>query len=223
MTNIVFITDVHGKYEVIPKIFEEEEPDYVLIGGDLTDFGPLDGIIQALEEIPAPTFVIPGNCDPKEIVQVIDASDAISLHKKSIDLGSITITGLGGSNTTPFNTLFEMSEEEIAATLAEILAKTKKNRWNILVTHAPPQGVLDGIGKDLAVHVGSASISAIIREFDIVCCGHIHEQKGIAEFERGLCVNPGPTSEGNYAVITLTDEDEPVIELRNIHEISEEK
>ena len=115
MTDIVFITDIHGKYEVIPKIFEEEEPDYVLIGGDLTDFGPLDGVIPALEEIPAPTFVIPGNCDPKEIVQVIDASDAISLHKKSIDLGNITITGLGGSNTTPFNTLFELSEEEIAA------------------------------------------------------------------------------------------------------------
>ena len=111
MTDIVFITDIHGKYEVIPKIFEEEEPDYVLIGGDLTDFGPLDGVIPALEEIPAPTFVIPGNCDPKEIVQVIDASDAISLHKKSIDLGNITITGLGGSNTTPFNTLFELSEE----------------------------------------------------------------------------------------------------------------
>ena len=96
MTDIVFITDIHGKYEVIPKIFEEEEPDYVLIGGDLTDFGLLDGVIPALEEIPAPTFVIPGNCDPKEIVQVIDASDAISLHKKSIDLGNITITGLGG-------------------------------------------------------------------------------------------------------------------------------
>ena len=51
MTDIVFITDIHGKYEVIPKIFEEEEPDYVLIGGDLTDFGPLDGVIPALDPV----------------------------------------------------------------------------------------------------------------------------------------------------------------------------
>ena len=110
MIDIVFMTDIHGRYEIIPKIFEEEEPYYVLIGCDLTDFGPLEGIIPALEEIPAPTFVIPGNCDPKEILQVIEASGAISLHKKSIDIGRITVTGLGGSNTTPFNTLFEMGE-----------------------------------------------------------------------------------------------------------------
>jgi Icc-related predicted phosphoesterase len=217
MTDIIFITDLHGKYEVIPKIFEEEDPDYVLIGGDLTNFGPLDGVISALEGIPAPTFIIPGNCDPKEIVQVIEASDAISLHKKSIDLGSITITGLGGSNKTPFHTPFEMSEEDIATELSDVLAKTKKNRWNLLITHVPPQGVLDGVGENGSVHVGSASIAAVIREFDIICCGHIHEQKGIVEFEQRTCVNPGPASEENYAVITLTDDDEPIIKLRNVN------
>jgi Icc-related predicted phosphoesterase len=218
MTDIVFITDVHGKYEVIPRIFEEEEPDYVLIGGDLTNFGPLDGVIPALEDIPAPTFIVPGNCDPKEIIRVIEASDAISLHKKSIDLGSITITGFGGSNTTPFHTPFEISEEEIAIDLSDILAKTKKNRWNLLMTHVPPKGALDGIGENGSVHVGSTSIAEVIREFDIICCGHIHEQKGIIEFEQRICVNPGPASEENYAVITLTDDDKPIIELRNVDE-----
>lgn len=218
MTDIVFLTDIHGKYEVIPRIFEEEEPDYVLIGGDLTDFGPLDGVIPALGDIPAPTFVVPGNCDPKEIVQVIEASDAVSLHLKNIDLGNITITGMGGSNPTPFNTLFEMSEEDIAAALARVLAKTKKNRWNILVTHAPPKGALDGIGENGEIHVGSASVASVVREFDIICCGHIHEQRGVAEFARRICVNPGPASEGNYAVITLDDENEPVITLKNVEE-----
>ncbi|MDV0444153.1 metallophosphoesterase family protein [Methanorbis rubei] len=222
MTDIVFITDVHGKYEVISQIFDEVEPDYVFIGGDLTDFGPLEGVIPALEEIPAPTLVIPGNCDPKEIVQIIEASDAVSLHLKSIDLGTITVSGLGGSNTTPFNTLFELSEEEIATALAGVLAKMKKNRWNILVTHAPPKGALDGIGEDGSVHVGSESVAAVVREFDIICCGHIHEQKGVVEFERRICVNPGPASEGNYSVITLNDEDEPIIVLRNVHDEKDE-
>lgn len=220
MTDIVFITDIHGKYEVIPRIFEEEEPDYVLIGGDLTDFGPLDGVISALEDIPAPAFVVPGNCDPKEIVQVIEASNAVSLHLKNIDLGNITITGIGGSNPTPFNTLFELPEEDIAAALARVLAKTKKNRWNILVTHAPPKGALDGIGENGEIHVGSESVAAVVREFDIICCGHIHEQKGVAEFARRICVNPGPASEGNYCVITLDDENEPVITLKNVEERS---
>lgn len=219
MTEIVFITDIHGNFSVISNIFAEEDPDYVFIGGDLTNFGPLDRVIQTLEDIPAPTFVIPGNCDPKAIIQVIEASDAVSLHMKSIDLGPITVTGLGGSNVTPFKTLFELSEEEIAAALADLLAKTKKNRWNILLTHAPPFGALDGIGEDGSVHVGSPAIADVVREFDLICCGHIHEQKGVTELNHRICVNPGPASEGNYAVITLTADDEPEIKLKNISEI----
>ncbi|HJJ90549.1 MAG TPA: metallophosphoesterase [Methanocorpusculum sp.] len=219
MISFVFITDIHGKYDIIPKIFEKEDPNYVLIGGDLTDGGPLNEVIPALRKIPVPTFVIPGNCDPKELIQVLDTStsNAISLHKKSIELGNITITGFGGSNTTPFNTQFEMPEKEIEVELEETLNGKKKNRWNILLTHTPPYGALDGICEDGSMHVGSTSIAAVIQDFDIICCGHIHEQKGIMECKQRICVNPGPALEGNYAIITLGDEKEPVIKLSNIY------
>ncbi len=221
MTEIVFITDIHGNMDAARAVFDHEDPDYVLIGGDVTDLGQtLEKVIPLMEDIPAPTFVIPGNCDPRQIISVLEASEAIVVHHKSIDIGRITITGIGGSNPSPFNTPFENTEEDIAAAAKDVLSKTKKNRWNILLTHAPPYGVLDEVAPD--VHVGCHAIADIVSEFDIICCGHIHEQRGIAGFRHRICVNPGPCKEGNYAVITLEEDDDPVITLKNIRDEQEE-
>ncbi|HJJ56225.1 MAG TPA: metallophosphoesterase [Methanocorpusculum sp.] len=216
MTKIVFITDIHGKYGSLSRIFEKESPDYVLIGGDLTNFGPIEGVSELLNQIKAPTFIVPGNCDPKELEQEIKRSKSTWLHKNSVDIDQITVTGLGGSNITPFNTLFELSEDEISGILSSATTTKTKNRWNILVTHAPPYGVLDNVGStDNPVHVGSQSIARFIDNFDIICCGHIHEQKGIQRFNNKLCVNPGPASEGNYARILLNET--PDIKLMNVN------
>ena len=217
MTEIVFLTDIHGNTDAALSIFEREEPDMVLIGGDVTDLGQsLDGVIPFLDEIPAPTFVIPGNCDKREILQIFEASAAVSVHKKTFDMGNITIAGLGGSNPSPFGTPFEHQEDEIAEMLSSMLSSMKKNRWNILLTHAPPYGALDEVAPD--VHVGCHSVAAVIREFDLVCCGHIHEQRAVSELNGRICVNPGPAKEGNYAVIILDDENEPEIILKNIRD-----
>ena len=60
MTEIVFLTDIHGNTEAALSIFDKEEPDMVLIGGDVTDLGQgLDDVIPFLDEIPAPTFALP--------------------------------------------------------------------------------------------------------------------------------------------------------------------
>lgn len=217
MTEIVFLTDIHGNTDAALSIFEREEPDMVLIGGDVTDLGEsLEGVIPFLDEIPAPTFVVPGNCDKREILQIFDASAAVSVHKKTFDMENITIAGLGGSNPSPFGTPFEHQEDEIAEMLSSMLSSMKKNRWNILLTHAPPYGVLDEVAPE--VHVGCHSAAAVIREFDIICCGHIHEQRAVSELNGRICVNPGPAKEGNYAVIILDDENEPEIILKNIRD-----
>lgn len=217
MFDIVFLTDIHGNTDAALKIFEQEEPDMVLIGGDVTDLGePLDGVIPFLDEIPAPTFVIPGNCDKREIVAVFEASAAVSIHKKTFDMGDITVAGVGGSNPSPFGTPFEHQEDEIEQIIAGILSGMKKNRWNILVTHAPPYGVLDEVAPD--VHVGCHAVAKAAPEFDIICCGHIHEQKGVASLNGRICVNPGPAKEGNYAVITLDEDADTIITLKNIRD-----
>jgi len=215
MTDIVFLTDIHGNTNAALAVFKSEDPDYIILGGDITDLGQsLEGVIPFIEELPAPTFAIPGNCDMRPILKIIDASAAVSIHHKTMDLGDITIAGFGGANPSPFSTPFEDDEDTIAKAAAETLTNMKKNRWNILVTHAPPYGILDEVGPD--VHVGCHAMAEIADKFDIICCGHIHEMKGIATLKHTICVNPGPAKEGNYAVIHLSDDTEPVIELKNI-------
>lgn len=218
MTEILFITDIHGNTDVVSSIFEYENPDYIFIGGDVTDLGqPLDAVIHLMEEAPSPTFVVPGNCDKRGILQVLEASDAIPVHGKCLNLGEMSVAGIGGSNKTPFETPFEHQEEEIEKIADGILAKMNKNRWNILISHAPPYGYLDEVAPD--VHVGCHTVAKILPEFDIICCGHIHEQKGIVHIGHRVCVNPGDAHSGNYAVMTLSDDgDEPEVVLKNIFE-----
>ena len=217
MTEILFLTDIHGNYDAALAAFKTEDPDYIILGGDITDLGQsLDGVIPFIDELPSVTFAIPGNCDIRDIVKVIDTSCAVSLHHKTMDIGDITIAGFGGANPSPFGTPFEDDEEVIAKAAQKTIAGMKKNRWNILVTHAPPYGVLDEVGPD--VHVGCHAMADIADNFDIVCCGHIHEMRGIAKLGRATCVNPGPAKEGNYAVIRLTDDGQPEIELKNIRD-----
>ena len=216
-TEIVFLTDIHGNMEAALSVFKTEDPDYILIGGDVTDLGQsLEGVIPFMEELPAPAFVVPGNCDAREILRVFDASSAVSLHHKVFDVDDITFAGFGGSNPSPFGTPFESSEEEIAAAAKPLIEGMKKNRWNILITHAPPYGVLDEVAPD--VHVGCHAMADISKNFDIICCGHIHEQKSVAKLGNAVCVNPGPAKEGNYAVIRLDSDNEPEILLKNIRD-----
>ncbi|HJJ46896.1 MAG TPA: metallophosphoesterase [Methanocorpusculum sp.] len=220
MTEIVFLTDIHGNKEAVRAIFKHEHPDLILLGGDVTDFGQeIDGVKEFLDDMPALTFVIPGNCDKREILSQFEESSAVTLHRKSIDIGDITFTGFGGSNPSPFGTPFEDSEEDIAKAAAEIVANLTKNRWNILVTHAPPYGVLDEVAPD--VHVGCHAMADILKNFDLVCCGHIHEMKNSTEINGTVCVNPGPAKDGNYAVIELENDAEPVITLKNIRDFTE--
>jgi len=202
MTKILLLTDIHGQYDIVPA-FLELGPDMVIIAGDLTDCGAPEEARHMLDMIDVPCFVVPGNCDQKEIINVIEESDAVSLHGTSLEIGPITITGVGGSNPTPFGTPFELSEEEIGQLLEEAMARGGRNVHNILVVHAPPYGTLDMVG---GANVGCRSIRAHMRDFDLVCCGHIHDHTGVVEEGGTVIVNPGPAAEGKCAIIILGEE-----------------
>lgn len=202
MIDILLLTDLHGQYGNLDS-FLNIDADMIFIAGDLTNFGPVEPVKEILSQIDVPCFVIPGNCDPKELISVLESSNGVSLHGVSMEIGRITITGAGGSNPTPFDTPFELTEEEIDRIIEHATENTKPNIHNILLTHAPPKGYLDLAGGE---HVGSESVRKHLKKFDLICCGHIHEQKGIKEVDGVTIVNPGPASEGKCALIRLGDE-----------------
>src|SRR5690606_34765684 len=131
--------------------------------------------------IDVPSFAVPGNCDPREIIDVLEHSDCVCLHGSSLNLGKISIVGIGGANPTPFNTPVEMADKQIDDLLTALVRKMERATHNVLISHAPPQGFLDEAGGN---HVGSASIRKHMGSFDLVCCAHIHEQRGVVE-EKG--------------------------------------
>ena len=202
MTRILFLADLHGRYGKMDA-FLSLDPDLVIIGGDITQFGPCEDARELLDGIDVPCLAIPGNCDPKEVLDTLEESDAVSLHGSTMTLGKVTLAGVGGSNRTPFGTPCEFSEEEIEELLAGATGRMMKNVHNILVCHAPPRGTLDRVGD---ARVGSTALRRHLKEFDLVCCGHIHEERGIMEEDGVIVVNPGPAADGHCALITLGDE-----------------
>ncbi|MDD1656941.1 MAG: metallophosphoesterase [Methanomicrobiales archaeon] len=202
MIKILQIADLHGQFGKLDS-FLSLEPDLVVISGDITENGPVDVVPDLLDRIEVPVFVVPGNCDPRDILDVLEDSSAVCLHGSTMTLGKVTLTGIGGSNKTPFGTPFELTEEQIEGILNGLTSHLEKNVHNILVTHAPPEGTLDRVGE---AHVGSPALRKFMKHFDLVCSAHIHDDRGEMEVDGVRIVNPGPASEGHCAMIQLGDE-----------------
>ncbi len=73
---------------------------------------------------------------------------------------------------------------------------------NVLLSHCPPMGALDEVDGQ---HVGSTSVRNHMKAFDLICCAHIHEQRGVTELDGVKIVNPGMASDGHCALIHFGD------------------
>jgi Icc-related predicted phosphoesterase len=210
---ILAIADVHGSVSVRKNVqswVAEHTPNIVVVAGDITQFGPPEWAEDFLNSIPLKTLAIPGNLDPRSVLEAIELSQAIPLHGKKVDVEGFTFVGLGGSNTTPFGTPFELSEEDIYETLKQVMVEKA-----VLVSHAPVQGHLD---KTASVeNSGSQALSWIINEFSplLVISGHIHEARGVEQEGETTYVNPGPASQGYSAIIDLDGEEVKVELIRS--------
>jgi hypothetical protein len=126
----------------------------------------------------------------------------------------MTIVGLGGSNPTPFNTPFELTDKQIDDLLVHGMAKMEKTVHNVLISHPPPFETLDVVNSE---HVGSQSVRRHMKNFDLVCCAHIHEQRGVKEVDGVKIVNPGPAMDGYCAMLHFGNEAKDIkIELLTV-------
>ncbi len=197
------LSDLHGDYSKVEALQQcAGEVDAVLITGDITNFGPAGKALEFINMFDVPVLAVPGNCDPVDILEVLDDSKAINLHKSCHTIGDVNFMGLGGSNATPFDTPFELTDKDIEQSLEKLLDECSGIR-NVLISHAPPYGYSD----ELPVgHVGSQAIAKFVNSFALVVCGHIHEARGITKAGNTIVVNPGEASKGYGALITMNDD-----------------
>jgi putative phosphoesterase len=200
---VLVIVDIHKSdsgLRTATDYIQEYKPDLLLIAGDITSFKPLEFTEKFIAGLPdIKTLALPGNCDPRDTLRILDESKAINLHDKKEIIDNVTFVGLGGSNITPFNTPFELSEDEIYSAL-----DNNMEPGAILVLHFPVKGYLDEVPR--GEHTGSEAALKIVEKYkpSIVISGHIHETRGITTDEYGIQhVNPGPLQNGYAAIIDI--------------------
>jgi len=206
---ILAISDPHGDYSKIKKMMEKAgDFDLAVIVGDITNFGPDEKVEELMEMFDKPVLAIPGNCDKRSILKALDVSKATNLHGKVEQIENVRFIGLGGSNITPFNSPFELSEEEIEKALEEMICSVENKDdcgTIVLLTHTPPYGARDELP---CGHVGSKAIQKFVDRVDLIVCGHIHEAKGLEQVGKTVVVNPGEACKGSCTLITIEEKEE---------------
>lgn len=200
---LLALSDLHGDYSFVNSILDKAGViDAVLIAGDITNFGPDEKALDLLGMFNVLVLVVPGNCDNPTILKILDQDkNTINLHNSSYEFGGFTFMGLGGSNPTPFNTPFELSEKKISEYIGTLLSRSKGKL--ILLSHAPPRNTTDKLPHG---NVGSEALERYLGRFDLIVCGHIHEARGSVQVNGTYVLNPGMAAKGQAALITINEE-----------------
>ena len=213
---ILVTSDHHGSPESFHKTFvkaKKEQPDTLAICGDITHFGSLKEakeLMSPLADLRFPIFIVPGNCDPLSLTE--DCVPGInSIHGRCQACGDFFFVGIGSGTQSPFNTPFELTEEEIKNKLAQGFKYCPIKHPFILVSHSPPRNTkLDRTltGK----HVGSLSLRMFIEKEkpSLILCGHIHEALGTDKIGKITLVNPGPARNGCCAIVKINENNEDI-------------
>ncbi len=193
--NVLFFTDLHGSVEAAKKIVSKSKnADLLVCAGDLSRLGEGFGeVISELVKAKKKMLLIPGNNETIEFVKegTEDYEDIIIIEDNVYQDLDIKFLGIGGGTISPFNTPYELSEEEFKKKLSKY-----GDNITVLVSHSPPKNTkLDKTSTGL--HIGSFSVGNWImnNQPKLCCCGHVHENEGKEEYlGNTLCFNPG--SEG---------------------------
>jgi len=205
-------TDFHGKESVFRAFAEkakQEKVDIITVCGDVTHFGSLQEaqrLLSIFTGLGIPVLFVPGNCDPLSLVKA-EIKAATCIHGRNVSFGDLAFIGVGASPPTPFNTPFELAEDEIMETLIQASKNLSPAKWVVLISHSPPFGTKQD-ETSFGLHVGSSSVRAFIEQTQpsVVFCGHIHEAKGRDRIGRTLVVNPGPARHGDYMIASFEAE-----------------
>lgn len=156
-----------------------DEPDALLISGDLADHGAADEYEDILERIGQgniPLCVLPGNHDDRETMRAVlglDGAEGSPLHS-SVDLGALRLILL--DTTIPGETSGDVAHGAIAWLVRELgLAPELPT---VLAMHHPPlltgSPAWDRIGLPLSAHAALEWVLQLHPQVLGVFAGHVH-------------------------------------------------
>ncbi|MEM7821742.1 MAG: metallophosphoesterase [Candidatus Aenigmatarchaeota archaeon] len=211
---VLIISDIHNDIENLIEYMDKIsliDFDVVVIPGDFTDVPPKGFssveiakiILEELKTFKKPILALPGNWD-RDLINFLE-EEGVSLHGHGKVINEVGFYGFGGAKT-PFNTLFEPSEEEIEKGLEKGFREIENMEIKVQVTHMPPvKTKLDLVYS--GAHVGSEAVRRAIEKFKPVLAisAHIHEARGIDEFNGTKLINSGRFPEGYCGLASIKD------------------
>lgn len=208
---VLLLSDIHGDIDALQRILNRAQGyDLILVLGDLTDMSIDDAVGRAREVVELldeqGTFVkaIPGNMDDEDVLGML-IEHRVNLHKDLFTMEDTDFVGFGGGRSH-VDTPFEPDDAERGEVLRQLLERTRSER-RAVVSHEPPRDTAtDRLSS--GEHVGSQALRDLVEDVavDVVLSGHIHEAQGTDRIGETLVVNPGPVTEGQYAVMTIDGE-----------------
>lgn len=143
---------------------------------------------------------------------IFEASHCRNLHSTPLLVGEWTIIGLAGSPDDDQLGYALYREEAAAAHLDRVLATVQTPNC-LLVSHAPPFGILDTAQRFGVRSIGSKAVRERLSRFRAVICGHVHRQGGqFAEVDGCVVMNVA-----NHDNDIMLSTNVAIIELRDNH------
>ncbi|MBI2136062.1 metallophosphoesterase [Candidatus Woesearchaeota archaeon] len=196
---LLIFTDMHGDPKSLRKIAEKSrKADFIVCAGDLTVFGrQYRDILEALNALGKPVFVISGNHETDELLKQA-AFGLINIHpidKRIAEFADYLLVGYGGGGFSLVDERFEKIAKIFLNKIKKIQVSAKQQKTKkkiIFVTHQPPyNNATDLIHGQ---HAGCKSFTKFIREVrpELVVCGHLHETAGKKDkIGKTIVINPG--------------------------------
>lgn len=190
---LLLFSDLHCDLDAGQRLVEQSRQVDVVVGaGDIgTIRRGLERTVALLQAITRPTVLVPGNSESvEELRQACQTwPQAQVLHGNGTLVDGVNFYGIGGGiPITPFGAWsYDFTEAEAAQMLAAC------PETGILVSHSPPQGILDRSSGGR--HLGSQAVRQAIEErsLHLVVCGHIHASAGQqAALNQTTIINAGP-------------------------------
>lgn len=189
---ILAFSDLHlARARAADIVVASKEADIVIGAGDFCNMRK--GLAEAmalLNGIEAPLVMVPGNNESLEELQNAAPENAHVLHGEGIEIGGLTIFGIGGGiPVTPFGAWsWDLTEDE-----AEELLQ-KSFGADIIISHSPPKGIADRTSDGISVGSMAVRVAAEWVQPKLLVCGHIHDcwgEEGM--IDDTLVKNLGPT------------------------------
>jgi Icc-related predicted phosphoesterase/uncharacterized protein YprB with RNaseH-like and TPR domain len=171
-----------------------------------------------------------GNDDYHSVSSVIKGMNVFNVNESPLILGKYAIIGMEGSPTSPEEPGIGVclyTEDEIKRHL-ESFHHYAENKELIVVSHAPPRGILDHAVRFGRRDIGSQSLRKFIesnKSVKLVICGHVHRCGGmVSKLANASVVNAASHDNygepGRVAIIDMDSSGRMKVEWRFMYELS---